>query len=136
VNLYQDYRFNFDDAANFLSDLIASIHSSAQLDYANRHWNKRRYVSAMGSNDQRGGRDRARQGGRSGQRAGRGDGRGRDGRGRGRNNERRTYVNNVDFTDPHRNFSSDEWDQLGTMRPYVLQLREAAEVVAGGVTGI
>ena len=86
VNVHQNFRFDFDEAANFMSGLILSIHSSAQLDYANRHGNKRRYVSAMGSNDQRGGRDRSRQGGRSGQRGG------RDGRGRGRNNERRTYA--------------------------------------------
>jgi hypothetical protein len=90
VNIHQSFRFNFDEAANFMSGLISSIHSSAQLDYANRHGNKRRYVSATGSGDQRGGRGRARQGGRYGQRSGRGDGRGRDGRGRGRNNERRT----------------------------------------------
>ncbi|KAI2500889.1 hypothetical protein MHU86_13609 [Fragilaria crotonensis] len=68
--------------------------------------------------------NRARQGdGRSGQRSGRG-GRGRDGRGRGRGNARRTFANNVDITDPHRNFSSEEWEQLGSMRSYVLQLRE------------
>ena len=71
--------------------------------------------SAMGSNDQRGGRGRARQGGRSDQRGA---------RGRGRNNERRTYANNVDITDPHWNFTSDEWERLGTMRSYILQLRE------------
>ena len=124
VNVFQSYRGNFDKAVEFMSSLIANMHAAAQLDYANRHGNKRRYVSAMGSSDQRGGRGRARQGGRTGQRGGRGDGRGRDGRGRGRNNERRTYANNVDITDPHRNFTSDEWDRLGTMRSYVLQLRD------------
>ena len=66
VNIHQNFRFDFDEAANFMSGLISSIHSSAQLDYANRHGNKRRYVSAMGSNDQRGGRGRSRQGDRSG----------------------------------------------------------------------
>ena len=66
VNVHQNFRFDFDEAANFMSGLISSIHSSAQLDYANRHGNKRRYVSAMGSNDQRGGRGRSRQGDRSG----------------------------------------------------------------------
>ena len=125
VNIHQNFRFDFDEAANFMSGLISSIHSSVQLDHANRHGNKRRYVTAMGSNDQHGGRGRSRQGGHSGQRGGRGDGRGRDGHGRGRNNELRTYANNVDITDPHRNFSSEEWDQgLGTMRSYVIQLRE------------
>jgi hypothetical protein len=90
-----------------------------------RENNKRRYVSAMGSNDQRGGRGRARRGdGHFGQRGGRSSGRGREGRGRGRGNERRSYSNNVDVTDPHRNFTSDEWERLGSMRSYVLQLRE------------
>ena len=79
----------------------------------------------MGSNDQRGDRCRARQGGGpSGQHSGRGSGRGRDGRGRGRSNERKTYANNVDTCDPHRNFTSDEWERLGSMHSYVLQLRD------------
>jgi hypothetical protein len=64
VKVYQNYRANFDRAVEFLSGLILSIHAAAQLDYANRHSvNKRRYVSAMGSNDQRGGCGRACQGG-------------------------------------------------------------------------
>ena len=126
TNIFQSYRANFDKAAEFLSSLIANTHAAAQLDYSNRHaGNKRRYVSATGSNDQRGGRGRARRGdGRFGQRGGRGGGRGRDGRGRGRGNERRSYANNVDITDPHRNFTSDEWERLGSMRSYVLQLRD------------
>jgi len=126
TNIFQSYRANFDKAAEFLSSLIANTHAAAQLDYSNRHaGNKRRYVSAMGSNDQRGGRGRARRGdGRFGQRGGRSSGRGREGRGRGRGNERRSYANNVDVTDPHRNFTSDEWERLGSMRSYVLQLRE------------
>ncbi|KAI2494184.1 hypothetical protein MHU86_20332 [Fragilaria crotonensis] len=111
INGFQNYRSDFDKAAEFISSLIASIQAAAQLDCANRHssaGNKRRYVSAMGSNDQRGGRGRARQGDSgSGQRSGRG-GRGRDGRGRDRGNSRRTFANNVDITDPHRNFSSEE----------------------------
>ena len=117
VNVYQNYRAHFNKAVEFLSGLISSIHAVAQLDYANGHsGNKRRYVSAMGSNDQRGGHGRARGGGRSGQRSGRGSGRGRDGRGRGRGTERRTYANNVDISDPHRNFTSEEWDRFGSMR--------------------
>jgi hypothetical protein len=117
TNIFQSYRANFDKAAEFLSSLIANTHAAAQLDYSNRHaGNKRRYVSAMGSNDQRGGRGRARRGdGRFGQRGGRSSGRG---------NERRLYANNVDVTDPHRNFTSDEWERLGSMRSYVLQQRE------------
>jgi hypothetical protein len=53
---------------------------------------------------------------RSGQRGGRG--------GRGCGNPRRTYANNVDITDPHRNFTSAEWEKPGTMRNDVLQLQE------------
>jgi hypothetical protein len=85
VNVHQNYRANFDRAVEFLSGLISSIHASAQLDYANRHsGNKRRYVSAMGSNDQLGGCGRAHQGGNCiGNCSGRSSGRGRDGRGRG-----------------------------------------------------
>ncbi len=126
VNVYQNNRANFDKAVELLSGLISSIHAAAQLDYANRHaGNKRRYVSAMGSKYQRGGRGRARQGsGRIGQRNGCSGGQGRDGRGRGRGNERKSYANNVDITDPHRNFTSDEWERLGSMRSYVLQLRD------------
>ncbi len=110
----------------FLSGLISSIHAAVQLDYANRHsGNKCLYVSAIGSNNQRGGRGRARQGsGRIGQRSGRSGGRGRDGRGRGRGNERKSYANNVDIPDPHRNFTPDEWKRLGSMRSYVLKLRD------------
>ncbi len=111
-----------------MSCLIANTHAAAQLDCSNRHaGNKRQYVSALGSNDQRGGRVRACRGdGRFGQRGGRDSERGREGRGRGRGNERRSYANNVDVTDPHRNFTSDEWEQLGSMRSYVLQLREGS----------
>ena len=80
----------------------------------------------MGSNDQRGGRGRARQGGgRIGQRSGHSGGRGRDGRGRGRCNERKkSYANNVDITNPHLNFTPDEWERLGSMRSNVLQLQD------------
>ncbi len=79
----------------------------------------------MGSNDQSDGHCRARQGGgRSGQRSGRDSGRGCDGRGRGRSNERKTHANKVVIGDPHRNFTSDEWERLGSMRSYVLQLRD------------
>jgi hypothetical protein len=74
----------------------------------------------MGLNDQRGGRGRARRGdGRIGQRSGRSGGRGRDGHGRGRGNEPKSYANNVDRTDPHRNFTPDEWERLGSLRSYV-----------------
>ncbi len=127
TSVYKDFRSDFNGATSFLSGLISSIHSAAQLDYASRHSNKRRYVSAFNSLDGRGGRGRARRGGgRFGQQSGRG-GRGRDGRGRGGpggRGQQRVRMNDVDITDPHRNFTSDEWERLGTTgRSYVLQLR-------------
>jgi hypothetical protein len=86
TNIFQSYCADFDKAAEFLSCLFTNTHAAAQLNYINRHaGNKRRYVTAMGSNDQHGGRGRARRGyGRFGQRGGRGSGRCREGRGRGR----------------------------------------------------
>ena len=69
----------------------------------------------MGSNDQRGGRGRARSGGgRIGQRSGRSSGRGQDGRGCGRGNERKKFANNIDITDTHRNITPDKWERLGS----------------------
>lgn len=122
TDVYKDYRTDFDaPATNFLSGLISNIHAGAQIDYANRHSGKRRYVSAVGSNDfGRGGRGRARRGGGRYE-TGRGGGHGRDGRGRG--TPRKTYINNVDVTDPNRNFTSDEWDRLGSLRSYILKMR-------------
>ena len=106
-----------------MSAYISNRHAGSQADYANRHGagggcRGRHYVTATGSDDTRGGRGRTGDG-RSGQRCGRGSGRGRGGRGRG--NPRRTYANNVDITDLHRIFTSAEWENLGTMRNYVLQ---------------
>ncbi len=109
----------------FMSGLILNIHAAAQqLDYANQHsGNKRPYVSAMGSNDQRAGRGRAHQGGgHIGQRSGRSSGWGRDSRGPRRGNECKTNANNVDISDPHRKFTPDEWERLGFTRSYVLHL--------------
>ena len=111
-----------------MSAYISNRHAAAQHNYVNRHGanGRRRYVSsATGSDGDRGGRGRD-QFGRSGQRGGRGAGRGRGGRGRGRGNDRatRTYINNVDVTDPHRNFTSAEWEMLGTMRRVMIQIRE------------
>ena len=136
INIFQSYRSDFDGAVTFMSGLVANLHASAQLDYANRNsaGNKRRNVSAMDSNGPSGGRGRAWTSGRFGQRGGRNSGRGRDsrGNGRGRGEYRRTFANNVDISDPHRNFSADEWERLGTMRSYVLQLREGGRGGRGG----
>jgi hypothetical protein len=124
TDVYKDFRTDFSAATNFLSGLISNIHAGAQLDYSARNTGKRRYVSAVGSHDGRGSRARARRGGgRYGQQSGRGGRGGRDGRGRGRG--LKTYINNVDCTDIHRNFTSDEWERLGNMRSYVLQARES-----------
>ena len=135
TNVYKDYRSDFSAATSFLSGLISNVHSAAQLDYANRNSGKRRYVSAINSNDGRGGRGRARRGGgRYEQQRG---GRGRDGnRGRGnRGGTRRSYINNVDVTDPHRNFTADEWERLGSMRAVVLQMRSNNATGRGGRDG-
>jgi hypothetical protein len=78
TDVYKDYRSDFAAATNFLSGLISNIHSAAQLDYANR--GKKRYISAVDSRDQRGGRGRFRRGGRFAERVA---SRGGDGRGRG-----------------------------------------------------
>jgi hypothetical protein len=46
--------------------------------------------------------------------------------GRGRTNGRtRAYINKIDVTDPHVNFTVAEWEKLGTMRGVVLQMRES-----------
>jgi hypothetical protein len=131
TNVYKDYRSDFAAATNFLSGLISNIHSAAQLDYANRHSGKKRYISAVDSHDQRGGRGRFRRGGRSGER---GTGRGGDGRGCGRRGgNRRMQINGIDVTDPTRNFTADEWERLGTARSYITQQR--TRTGRGGRTG-
>ena len=89
TDVYKDYRADSIAATNSLSGLISNLHSGAQMNYANRHSNKRRYVSSLDSSDSRGGRGRAKRGGgRHGNQYGSG-GRGRRGGrvGRGRGNE-------------------------------------------------
>jgi hypothetical protein len=69
TDVYKDFHSDlFAGATNFLSGLISNIHSAAQLDYANRHSGKKRYISAVDLRDQRGGRGRFRRGGRTGER--------------------------------------------------------------------
>ena len=119
TNVFKDYHSNIDKAIAFLSSLISSVHTAAKSAYTHRQSNKRRYVSSVGSDGR--GRGRARRGG---------DGRGRDGRGRGRYGGRgggsnlKKYMNGVDVSDPHRNFTSDEWTKLGSMRSTLLILRQ------------
>ena len=119
----RDYRTNLEKAMSFISGLISTLQSAAQSEYGSRYSGKRRYVSATDSRDSRG-RGRARRGG---------DGRGRDGRGRGRGggrsggrggNNLRKFMNGVDISDPHRNFTSEEWTKLGSMRQTLLLMRQ------------
>ena len=108
---------DFDRACEFMSAYISSKQAEAQHAYANRQAAGRqcRNISATGSDVDRGGCGR---GGRSGQRSGRFTVRGRGGRGR-TNGRTRAYINNVDVTDPHRNFAAAEWEKLGTVRRVV-----------------
>jgi hypothetical protein len=138
TSVFKDYRSDFNAATSFLSGLISNIHSSAQLDYANRHSGKKRYISAINSNPGHSGRGRARRGGgRFGQQSGRGYGRGRrNGRGGHGRGDQRVRMNDVDVTDPHRNFQADEWEKLGSGgRAYVLRLRETPAGGRGGGAG-
>jgi hypothetical protein len=123
TDVYKDYRSDFSAATNFLSGLISNTHSAAQLDYSNRTAgnSRKRYISAVDSRDQRGGRGRFRRGGRSGERGGRDNG-----RGRGRNSRSRVQINGIDVSDPTRNFTTDEWERLGAARSYVTQQRSIA----------
>ncbi|KAI2511722.1 hypothetical protein MHU86_2616 [Fragilaria crotonensis] len=138
--LYKGYCTDFDAATNFLSGLISNLHSGAQIDYyANQHSNNKRtrFVSGVDSYDGRG-RGRARGGSRYGQQYG--SGRGGHGRGeqRGRGGGRDDHkikINNVDVTDPHGNFTTEEWEQLGPARSHVLQLRNASSGRGGRVVG-
>jgi hypothetical protein len=136
TSVFKDHRSDFNAATSFLSGLISNIHSGAQLDYANRHSSgKKRYISAVDSNYGRGGRGRARRGGgRFGQQNARGYGRGgRNGRGGYGRGDQRVRMNNVDVTDPHRNFQPEEWEKLGSGgRAYVLRLRDAPVGGRGG----
>jgi hypothetical protein len=38
----------------------------------------------------------------------------------------RSYINEVDVTDPHRNFTAAEWEKLGTMCGIVLRMRDGS----------
>jgi hypothetical protein len=104
-------QYNFDSACEFMSAYILSKHAEAQHAYANRQaaGGQRPNISATGSDVDRGGRGRD---GRSGQQSGRITGRSRDGRGQTNGRRARAYINNVDVTDPHRNFTAAEWESL------------------------
>ena len=135
VSVLTDHRNDLDAATSFVAGLISTLHTSAQSEYGSRNsGGKRRYVSATDSRDSRG-RGRARRGG---------DGRGRDGRGRDRgggygggrgSNTLRKYMNGVDVSDPHRNFTSEEWTKLGSMRRTLLLMRQDSSGRGGRVGG-
>ena len=101
AQFFHSMQHTFDKASEFMLAYISNRHSAAQHDYANCHGanGMRRYGSATGSDGDRGGRGRG-QSGRSGEQGGRG------GRGCCNGRATRTYNNNVDVTDPHRNFAS------------------------------
>jgi hypothetical protein len=118
TTVFHSMQHDFDKACEFLSTYISSKHAEVQHACANRQaaGGQLCNISATGSNVDRGDRG---QGGRSGQRSGRSTGRGRT------NSRTRAYIDNVDVTDPHRNFTVAEWEKLGTMRGLVLQMRES-----------
>ena len=93
---------DFDEAVNFMSAYVSSRHFEAQSKYTHpRNGGQRRNVTAIASDGDRGGRGR---GCRSSQRGGCNAGRGRGGCGRGSGGRMRSYINEVDVTDPNRNF--------------------------------
>ncbi len=138
TSMFKDHCLDFHAATSSLSGLISNTHSGAQFDYANRHSGKKRYISAVDSSSGRGGRGRAHRGGsRFGQQSGRGNGRGgRNGRGGHGRRDQRVRMNNVDVTDPHRNFQADEWEKLGSGgRAYILRLHDSPAGGCGGRDG-
>ena len=104
---------SFTDALNYFSSEVSRLHAPAQLEHQR---GRTRQVSAIGTDDRSGrGRarfDRAPRGGR-GRYGGRGRGDDRRGDGRGRGHGKGMSINNVDISDPFRNFSSQEWTRLG-----------------------
>ena len=133
AQIFHSMQHSFDKASEFMSAYILFRHAAAQHDYANRHGanDRRRNVSATGSNGDRDGRGSC-QGGSSGQRGGRGTGHGRGGRGRTNGRPTRAYINSMDVTDPHRNFTSAEWEKLDAMRRVVIQMRDGNNGGRGG----
>ena len=116
---------DFDEAVNIMSAYVSSRHFEAQSKYAHRNGGQRRNVSAIASDGDRGGRGRG----------GRNAGRGRGGCGRGSGGRMRSYINEVDVTDPNRNFTAAGWEKLGTMRSVVLRMREGNGSVGRGGRG-
>ena len=102
TTIFHSMLHSFDKACEFMSAYISNKHAEAQHAYMNRNaGGQHRNVSATGSDGGRGRGGRGRSGGRM-----------------------KSYINNVDVTDPNRNFTSAEWEKLGTMRSIVLKMRE------------
>jgi len=131
VTIFQQYRYDFDAAQNFMSGLISTIHSAAIHEHSHRGY-KRRNVSSIESGGR--GRGRARTGGRDGRGRGRGRGGGWDGVCAGARNT--GNANGINISDPTRSFSPQEWDQMGPVaRRMVTQERERINGGRGGNSG-
>jgi hypothetical protein len=101
----QQFPRNFIGACVYFSQQVARVHGPAQLEYWQAK-SKKCGIYAVDRQAGRGSRGRGRHAGR-----GRYGGRGRQcqgGRGSGGTN-----INGVDITDPHRSFTSNEWEALG-----------------------
>ena len=129
----QSYPRDFSQACAYFSQQVARVHGPAQLKYRQQR-GKRRYISAFqrgGGREGGRGRGRGRFSGFSG-RFGRGRsgrfGRGGHGRGGGGQSDR-IVMNGIDFSNPFRSFTDDEWERLGPNggRAYVTQRRLAQQ---------
>ena len=128
------YARDFPGACAFFAQEVASVYGAAQLEARRTKNRKKRNISSVQSDDQ-GGRGRGRHGGRGqgrGRNSGRGGGRGR-GRGRGQGGGNQSSINGIDVTDIFRNFSSDEWHNLGPDgRSYITNNRPARRAAGRG----
>ena len=120
----QNFPEDFSGACAYFSAQVSRIHGAAQLE--SRRYRKRNVSQLETGRGASRGRGRGRFGGRGQGRYGRGGrgGRfgGRGGGGRGRSN----MINGVDVSDPTRNFTTQEWNDLtwnGGIA-YVMQARE------------
>jgi hypothetical protein len=115
------YANDFSGACNYFSAQVSRLHGGAQLE--NSKYTKKHNVSAMYG---RGGRDGGRGGGRGhfggcGRFGGRGGGHS-GGRGGG-GNDRSSFINGVDVSDPTQNFTDEEWRKLAYNGGQLMWLR-------------
>ena len=105
------YARDLTGACAYLGALIASVHGAEQLEAQRYRQQRKRQISAVNGRGRGGrGRGRGRYGGRSSDRNGRGGGNGGRGGGRGSSN---VVFNGVDVTDVTRQFTGDEWNNMG-----------------------